>query len=131
MNYGTTNWANGYTGGPSCTFGWDLSAYAGATVNKAQIRLHCTQGNTSMWYAGIKTHDWAEGNKNGDYPGAAPAAAGICWNHPNGTYTLPSGAFGMGAAGNAAFDETANTGDVYDHVDFISAPAATRTSWLT
>ena len=122
MNYGTTNLVSGYWGGPSCVFGWNLSTYAGATVNKAQVRIHCTMGNSNIWYAGIKTHDWAEGNKNGDYPGVAPAAAGVCWNHPNGTYATNSGPLGWGAASSTAFDETADTGDVYSHVDFTSVP---------
>jgi hypothetical protein len=35
----------------------------------------------------ITTRAWSEGNKNGGYPGAAPAARGASWAHPNGIQT--------------------------------------------
>ena len=50
-----------------------------------------------MSWAGIKSHDWAEGNKDTAYPGTGTAAAGVCWAHPAGLYTTASGTAGWGA----------------------------------
>ena len=83
----------------------------------------CTAGNTAMSFAGVKSHDWVEGNKAGNYPGAAPAAPGVCWSHPAGTYTAGSGASGWGAASNAMFDSAGNGADLYGFTNFTSAPA--------
>jgi hypothetical protein len=123
MNYGAHTEVTSYYAGTHGLFYWDLSAYAGATINKAQLRVKATNGNTTgLWYAGVKTAAWAEGNKTGNYPGADPAAPGVTWNHPNGLYTGPSGTFGWGSSADAAFSDVADTGDVYTHYAFSSEP---------
>ncbi|HUW83251.1 MAG TPA: Calx-beta domain-containing protein, partial [Phycisphaerae bacterium] len=121
MNYGASVTSSGGNGQKMAL--WvDLSAYAGATINKAELRLHVLQGNTGMSWAGIKSHDWAEGNKDADYPGNPPSAEGVCWAHPRGLYTDPSGALGWGAASDQYMDITGDGADLYGFTSFVSMP---------
>ncbi len=120
MNYGTTVQATGAP--PYVLVGFDLSAYAGATINKAQLRVRCSAGNTSMLWAPVKSHSWTEGTKNGDYPGADPAAEGVCWAHPNGLYTTAAGTPGWGSASDSMFSVTSDGDDIYALANFDSAP---------
>ncbi len=101
---------------------FDLSDYAMAAINSAQVRLRSGQGNTAMQYAGIKSHDWAEGNKNNDYPGNTPYAPGVCWAHPAGTYTSPWGDCGWGTNSDSMFNVTSDGPDIYALTNFSSAP---------
>ncbi|HUW82308.1 MAG TPA: Calx-beta domain-containing protein, partial [Phycisphaerae bacterium] len=121
MNYGLTTSAPSGSGGPHVQF-FDLSAYAGATINKAELRLSCLNGYGTIAVAAIKSHAWAEGNKNGDYPGNPPAAPGACFAHPNGMYTSAIGDLGWGPTADQFLDETENGGDIYDLYDFFSNP---------
>ncbi len=117
-NYGTTSQAQG----SYIVIGFNLSAYTGATVNKAELRLRSGSGNTAMQWAGIKSHDWAEGKKANDYPGADPAAEGVCWAHPNGLYTAATGALGWGANSDSMFSATSDGDDIYALTNFTSTP---------
>ena len=72
--------------------------------------------------AGIKSHNWAEGNKTGAYPGASPAAEGVCWAHPNGLYTTAAGTAGWGPSSDTMLDLTGNGADLYDWQSFQSVP---------
>ncbi len=118
MNYGTRLQANG----AYIVVGFDLAAYDGTVVNKAELRLRSGNGNTAMQWAGIKSHDWAEGNKNGDFPGADPATEGVCWAHPNGLYTSATGALGWGANSDSMFSATSDGDDIYALTNFTSTP---------
>jgi hypothetical protein len=88
-NYGTAG-SGGSIKGISL-FGFaltNLPRFAGATINRAQFLLYQSNGNSGYRYADyIRTRAWSEGNKNGNYPGAAPAARGASWAHPNGIQT--------------------------------------------
>ncbi len=54
-----------------------LPGFVGGHVVKAQLRLYYTTGNTGLGLTGAVTStDWAEGNKDGGFPGADPAAPG-------------------------------------------------------
>ncbi len=119
MNYGTAT-----TAGVYIFIKFDLSAYTGATVSNAQLRLRTLQGNTAMQWAAVKSHDWSEGNKSGNYPGIDPAAPGVCWAHPAGLFTTAAGYLGWGPGTNAMFDPTGNGDDLYTLTNFTSTRAA-------
>ncbi len=102
--------------------GFDVAALSGAVINKAELRLRTTSGNTAMRWAGIKSHDWAEGNKTGNFPGTVPAAPGVCWMHPAGLYTGGTGAFGWGANSDSTFSVTDDGDDIYALTTFVSQP---------
>ncbi len=122
MNYGTSTLSSAaYT---HAVFGFDMSNYADASVNKAELRLRCTAGNSAMQWAGIKSHNWAEGNKDGSYPGLSLAAEGVCWAHPNGLFTTASGTAGWGVNSDSMFSNTSDGDDIYPLTTFTSAPAA-------
>jgi hypothetical protein len=102
---------------------YDLSGYAGATINNAELRLSCFTGNMPMYLSAIKSHAWAEGNKDGDYPGVEPSAPGVSWADPDGTHTKKNNAIlGWGAASDQFFSETENGDDIYNWVGFFSTP---------
>ena len=64
----------------------------GAVINKAELRVRPSAGNSGTLNLGyITTQDWAEGNKNNNYPGlnvttpyVAPPAEGASLAHPRG-----------------------------------------------
>ena len=117
-NYGTSTLADqSYS-----VIKFDLSAYTGRTVNLAQLRVRCTAGNITMQWAGVKSHDWSEGNKNGNYPGISPSAPGVSVAHPNGTHTDTTGPLGWGSGSNAMLDFTSNGQDLYAVTNFTSYP---------
>ena len=70
-------------------------------VNKAELRLRNASGNSGTFgpLSYVVTQDWSEGNKTGNYPGIAPAAAGASRAHPNG----------INSASNRQADNTAGT----------------------
>jgi hypothetical protein len=124
QNYGirTTSTA-GLVGTPLCSLiQFDFSQLPGfgpgAVINKAELRVKELGGNTGTVSLGyITTQDWAEGNKNGTYPGAVTAAPGASLAHPKGLNTSinqkadgsagTSSSGSWGAAGNTQFS-TAN-----------------------
>jgi hypothetical protein len=122
MNYGVTTLIPGATGSVYVIIGFDVSGLAGATINKAELRFRCTQGNSAMSWAAVKSHDWVEGTKSADYPGASPASPGVCFSHPAGLYTGPSGASGWGANADAMFDAAGEGADLYAWTNFTSTP---------
>ncbi len=117
MNYGTVTQVEGYI-----IMGFDLSAYAGATVTKAQLRLRSSQGNSTMQIAPVKSHDWDEGNKSGAFPAQAPAASGVTWANPTATNTGLYGPLGWGSNSDAMFSATSDGEDLYTLVNFTSMP---------
>ncbi len=58
-NYGTID-SMGGTGLYAAAFKFDLSSLAGATIEKAQLRLYENGGNGTAALAPIVTHDWTE-----------------------------------------------------------------------
>lgn len=62
-----------------------LSGFLGGTVNRAELRLYQSSGNSGTRNVGrIFTHDWIEGAMVGNYPGAA---GGVSLAHPIGYNT--------------------------------------------
>ncbi len=122
QNFGVRTQVPSGSGGAQGVLAWSLAAYAGGTVNKAQIRFKCTMGNNNMQIAAIKSHDWAEGNKDSNYPGVAPAAPGVTWANPSATNTSNSGPLGWGTSSNAMLDTTGGGADLYAYSDFVSQP---------
>jgi hypothetical protein len=87
MNYGATG---NSAGGPYFLFEFDLSAapgLVGGTVARAELRLFFGGTGNTGFQAGRILTAWSEGNKDGGYPGAAPAAPGASEKHPNGLNT--------------------------------------------
>ncbi len=103
-------------------YGFDLSALSGATINAAKLRLRVGSGNSAMTWAAIKSHDWAEGNKNGGYPGASPAAPGVTWANPAGTNTTAPGPKGWGTNSDSSFSDASDGADLYTVTSFNSVP---------
>jgi hypothetical protein len=64
-----------------------LPGFVGGLINKAELQLYFTGGNTNPPVAQVISQDWAEGNKNDSYPGLPTAAAGCSIAHPLGLNT--------------------------------------------
>ena len=122
MNFGTSTLVTGDTG-QTMILGFDLSALAGATINRAELRIRATQGNSTMQWAAIKSRDWVEGTKNNTYPGAAPppAPASASPTLP-GLYTAASAPRVGAPAANAMFSLTGDGQDLYTWTTFTSIP---------
>jgi hypothetical protein len=89
-NYGAKTTSNGGSSTNYVLYKFDLSSVpdlAGARVRLAELRLYHISGNTGNELGQITTHDWAEGESNGGYPGAT---AGISTAHPAGRNTGPN-----------------------------------------
>ncbi len=62
-----------------------IPAFAGSTINKAQLRLYYSGGNTGINNTSyVTSSDWIEGTQNSAYPGAA---GGASFAHPMGRNT--------------------------------------------
>jgi hypothetical protein len=94
-NYGAILTTAGDSSLNYALYKFDLSSLAdiaGATVNKAQLRLYHTSGNGGgtgpLALGQVITHDWMEGTSStGGYPGAA---GGVSYAHPMGHNTSAS-----------------------------------------
>ena len=96
---------------------YDLASVpAYAKINLAQLRLYSTRGSGNCGLGMILTHDWIEGTKVSDYPGAAGGItywAPIGYNtnfdqNPSGGGTLPWG--GWGPNSDSGFDMAVDGG---------------------
>lgn len=86
-NWGAATTADGDSDSEYILFRHDLSMLsAGTIINKAELRLYLTSGNSGTSLSRLLTA-WSEGNKDGGYPGNSPAAAGASCAHPNGLNT--------------------------------------------
>lgn len=81
----------------------------GSQILKAELQLYFVSDNQDPLARQMLT-DWFEGNKAGSYPGAAPAAPGITYNHPKGTNVSGSGLLGWGPTGDQAFNIAVDAG---------------------
>ena len=90
-----------------------LPGFVGGHINKAELQMYFTAGNSNPSVAQVVTQDWNEGNKIDGFPGAPTAMSGASWAHPRGLNTssdqaddgTPSvGAASWGVAGNAMFN---------------------------
>ncbi len=91
MNYGVDD--SGAPGNVPLLFHFNLAelpGFDGALINRAELQLYYTGGNTGPSVSRIITQPWAEGNKNAGYPGVSPAAAGASYAHPRGLNTAAS-----------------------------------------
>ena len=94
----------------------------GIRINKAELRVKTASGNQGTSALGyITTHDWAEGNKSGAYPGVAPAAPGASVRHPSGLNTATN----QKADGTAGTSSSASWGPAGDAPFSAAADSAT------
>jgi hypothetical protein len=101
----------------------------GGTVSRAELRFYFPSGNT-VYQAGRVLTAWSEGNKDGGYPGAAPAAPGASKYHPNG---LNTGNTTPGTWQSGTFSATGATGDTGSGLDgdmARSRKAGTNNRWM-
>jgi hypothetical protein len=98
-----------------------LPGFVGGHINKAELQMYFTGGNTNPAIAQVTTQNWSEGNKIDGFPGAPTAMVGASWAHPNGLNTssdqaadgTPSvGAASWGVAGNAMFNAASDISGV-------------------
>ena len=150
-NYGITLALDAGSGTEWGVYRFDLAGLGPiGQVNKAELRLYITGGNTGSSLSRLLT-PWSEGNKDGDYPGSDPSAVGCSHYHPNGLQTgpnqLPDGApdpnspadptgtWAAGAFGAADYDMTRgfksgtnNRWKVWDVTDIIQSWAEGATN---
>jgi MYXO-CTERM domain-containing protein len=82
-------------------FKFDVSAIQG-TVTEAVLRYASKGGNQGDLYMGpIRSYDWAEGDRNDDYPGNG-AEPGASWAHPAGVNTGASQDYDGSVGGDIA-----------------------------
>lgn len=138
-NYGATGIPPG-DGTGSFLFSFDFSVLSGfrrSAIIRAELRLYFRSGNTGYEVGRVLT-GWSEGNKDGAFAGADPAAPGASFQHPNGLNTgrrqaddstglegsWLSGSFsGLGLDGDMARNKKSSNyrWSVYDVTDIVQS----------
>ena len=106
-----------------------LADFSGATINKAEIRLWMSGGNTNpagLSVGAINTHDWVEGNKAGVYPGLPAAAFGASAAHPSGINSNANRDSSGGTTGNLSSWGASADAKFSITDDTTVSPSATR-----